>query len=327
MGKTTKYTFLLPAYKGRFLDDMLQSIQCQTYRDFKVIISDDCSPENLYSICEPYLKDSRFTYRRNETNMGKEDLIAHWNLLVDLCETDYLIMTSDDDRYSSRFLEDAESLAIKYPNVDLIRAKVRNIDKDGKVCREEKPSPEFVDQLHFLEQMFCKEYCPCIANFIFKTKPFQENGGFIKFPLAMGSDDATTLLMSANGVANIQTTTFDFRLSGINISYHKEESVEIKLKKIEAANMFCDWMEKFLKSIPVGTPQNKELLSQINKGIDFYLYCCTSSYIFGLDYGNFIKEYKFILQHHLFPNRKIMLKVYLKWWKNFVKRFYKKRIL
>lgn len=42
-----KYTFLLPAYKGRFLDEMLRSIQGQTYTNFKVIISDDCSPEGL----------------------------------------------------------------------------------------------------------------------------------------------------------------------------------------------------------------------------------------------------------------------------------------
>lgn len=49
-----KYTFLLPAYKGRFFDEMLRSIQGQTYTDFKVIISDDCSPEDLRSICEPY---------------------------------------------------------------------------------------------------------------------------------------------------------------------------------------------------------------------------------------------------------------------------------
>ena len=44
-----KYTFLLPAYK--------------------VIISDDCSPEDLRSICEPYLADPRFTYRRNAENL------------------------------------------------------------------------------------------------------------------------------------------------------------------------------------------------------------------------------------------------------------------
>lgn len=42
---TSKYTFLLPAYKTRYLEKMLVSITNQTYTDFKVIISDDCSPE------------------------------------------------------------------------------------------------------------------------------------------------------------------------------------------------------------------------------------------------------------------------------------------
>ena len=36
-----KYTFLVPAYKGRYLNEMLLSIQRQTYTKFKVIISDD----------------------------------------------------------------------------------------------------------------------------------------------------------------------------------------------------------------------------------------------------------------------------------------------
>ena len=322
-----KYTFLLPAYKGRFLDEMLRSIQSQTYKDFKVIISDDCSPEDLYGICMPYLDDSRFSYRRNEKNIGGKDLVAHWNLLVDMCDSEYLILASDDDVYSPRFLEEADALVTKYPQVDLIRAKVRNLDKYGRVCREEQPSNEFVDLLHFMEQRFCSEYYPCIANFIFKTIPFQAKGKFITFPLAMSSDDATTIMMASNGVANIQATTFDFRLSGINISYPKNESIEINLKKIEAANMFCNWMANFRRSLDTGYLQDNKLLSKIDKGISFYLYCCTSSYIYDLGYKNFIKEYKFIKHHNLFPNKKTMIRSYLKWWKKYFKTICKLSIL
>ena len=108
-----KYTFLLPAYKGRFLNEMLRSIQGQTYTDFKVIISDDCSPENLKIICEPYLQDSRFTYRCNQENMGSKSLVSHWNLLVDMCDTEYLIMASDDDVYEPQFLEEIDKLTVK----------------------------------------------------------------------------------------------------------------------------------------------------------------------------------------------------------------------
>ena len=90
-----KYTFLLPAFKGRFLGEMLRSIQGQTYRDFKVIISDDSSPEDLRSICEPYLADPRFTYRRNAENMGSKSLVSHWNLLVDKSAQEALQQISD----------------------------------------------------------------------------------------------------------------------------------------------------------------------------------------------------------------------------------------
>ena len=45
-----KYSFLLPAYKPDFLEVALRSIKSQTFSDFKVLVSDDCSPHDLKSI-------------------------------------------------------------------------------------------------------------------------------------------------------------------------------------------------------------------------------------------------------------------------------------
>ena len=99
MGKT-KYTFLLPAYKATYFEETLLSIKNQFYKDFKVLVSDDCSPENLESIFQRAVgDDARFTFRRNAENMGSKSLVSHWNLLVDLCDTKYLILASDDDVY------------------------------------------------------------------------------------------------------------------------------------------------------------------------------------------------------------------------------------
>ena len=42
-----KYTFLLPAFKPAFFEEALRSIKSQTYSDFKVLVSDDCSPHDL----------------------------------------------------------------------------------------------------------------------------------------------------------------------------------------------------------------------------------------------------------------------------------------
>ena len=104
-----KYTFLIPAYKAEFLHEALSSIQNQTYKNFSVIISNDKSPQDLQSIIFPFLSDERFSYRENTTNMGRNNLVSHWNLLVDLCNTEYLIMGSDDDVYDVHFLEEIEN--------------------------------------------------------------------------------------------------------------------------------------------------------------------------------------------------------------------------
>lgn len=45
-----KYTFLLPAFKPDFLEVALRSIKSQTLKDFKVLVSDDCSPHDLKPI-------------------------------------------------------------------------------------------------------------------------------------------------------------------------------------------------------------------------------------------------------------------------------------
>lgn len=59
--------------------------------------------------------------------MGGKSLVSHWNLLIDMCDTEYLIMVSDDDVYDSRFLEEMDKLVTRYPMVDLFRSRVRGI--------------------------------------------------------------------------------------------------------------------------------------------------------------------------------------------------------
>ena len=120
-----KYTFLLPAYKGKYLEEALRSILSQTYSDFKVIVSDDCSPENLQDIVEKFQDDNRVVYRRNQENIGGKSLVAHWNLLLDLCDTEYCILASDDDVYSPEFLSEIDALTIQYASVDLFHARVQ----------------------------------------------------------------------------------------------------------------------------------------------------------------------------------------------------------
>lgn len=241
MGKT-KYTFLLPAYKATYFEEALLSIKNQTYKDFKVLVSDDCSPEELEPIFNRTVGDDpRFTFRRNQENMGSKSLVSHWNLLVDMCDTEYLMMAGDDDVYDVRFLEEMDKLAVKYLEVDLFRSKVRRITAQGEPFLEDPPVNEYDTHADFLYQTYNCPRLQCIANFMFKTEPLKRKGKFMDFPLAWFSDDATTMICAENGVCNTSDILFNFRDSGINISNDAITDHKGALKKVNATKLFYNW--------------------------------------------------------------------------------------
>lgn len=255
----SKYTFLLPAYKGRFLDEMLNSIKNQTYPDFKVLISDDCSPENLKDICEPYLQDERFSYRRNEKNIGGENLVEHWNMLVNMCDTDYLIMATDDDVYDPDFLFHINELVEAYPDVYVYRARVRRIDEEDTLLMKDMAYDEYQNQLEFLYHLYSFQYQRGIGNFVFKTDTLIQEGGFVSFPYAWYSDLATEMLLAKQGIAHTKEILFNFRNSEINISNMKN-SRNMSRGKMNAAIKYGEWFEQMIISqLDTRSKYNKQL--------------------------------------------------------------------
>lgn len=54
-----------------FICDTIRSVQAQTYQNWEMIISDDCSTDNTKKVIEPYLQaDNRIKYICNEKNSG-----------------------------------------------------------------------------------------------------------------------------------------------------------------------------------------------------------------------------------------------------------------
>ena len=261
-----KYTFLLPAFKGKYLDVALTSILSQTYTDFKVVVSDDCSPEDLQSIVAKYDGDTRVSYRRNEKNMGSKNLVSHWNLLLGLCDTEYCILASDDDVYAPNFLAEIDVLVEKYPKVDLLHARAKCIDANGATFKEDALYHEHVTQLEYFEQLDYYNHIECVANYVYRTETLKAIGGFVDFPLAWSSDTATCNLMAKNGVVNTKDVLFGFRMSGINISSQTNDNKAVSRLKFKACCMYDEMMDNVLKSLkPTGGLQEQYRYQQVCK--------------------------------------------------------------
>lgn len=286
-----RFTFLLPAYKTSYLAEALSGILKQTFRDFEVIVSDDASPEPVKEIVDSF-GDGRISYRRNSVNMGAERLVDHWNMLVQECTGEYLIMASDDDIYDERFLEETAKLIEAFPEMDLFAARSRVIDRDGKIVREEplRDGPRgFEDVCNFLTDAGS---ILCLGNYVFRTSALKAAGGFVNFPYAWKSDSATVLMMSGNGIARTSSTLFSFRRSGENISSIVNDSA-ICRKKIDAATGFKEWSDRLFASKDFDS-------TAIRKNISRRLEGELRDYYRVLSFKEFFRLYRRLLKENWF---------------------------
>lgn len=238
-----KFSFLVPTYKTDFLKEALESMLNQSFRDFEIIISDDCSPNDIKAFVDMYAK-IKITYSYTEANLGAENLAKHWNRLLSLATGDYIIMASDDDVYEYDFLERVNDLILKYPAVNIIRARVRNINELGETIWEDPFYPEYQDEFSAITSYSTV----CVGNYIFKTKRLKEKGGFVDFPYAMGSDTATAIIMSENGMTNTSEILFNYRISEKQISHISKNKIVDK-KKLEGAILFHTWLHSYINDL------------------------------------------------------------------------------
>lgn len=294
-----KFTFLLPAYKPQFLSETTKSILLQTYTEFELIILDDCSPYNLNNIIKQY-NDNRIKYFRNEKNLGGTNLTQCWDKLLSFTDAQYIILASDDDIYKPNFLEEANKLITKYPNIDLIRGKVDIInEKDDIINSEDSIEDEILDFNKFIEFMYIKNSIKCIPNYIFKRTALEKINGFIEFPLAWYSDTATAMLLAYNSVGMINDTVFLFRHSGINISSTVINS-QMANKKSIATLKYNLWFKKNILPLYTGTERKKikrkhnlEIIQMLN----WHLFHCKK--------GDFLKLFFKMIKNRINPSSTI----------------------
>lgn len=289
-----KYTFLLPAYKIEYFQEALESILNQTYKDFKLIIQDDCSPFDIKSIVEKYSHDKRVYYYRNEVNIGGKNLVKCWNNLLEKADSEYIILASDDDVYDIHFLEEIDRLTNKYPQVDLLRARVKPILSDGEQWDIDGIYEEYGDSLYYLHQRHLNNFIRCIACYVFKLEELKKIGGFFYFPLAWHSDDATALLMSKNGIVNTKLLLFSFRHSNINISSRNIDRKDAFQKAIATIN-YDKFFYNYISELSLMYPESILKNNIINKVL--YIH---DSFVFSM-FRNFskycsIKQFIYLLR-------------------------------
>ncbi len=257
-----KFSFILPAWKGRYLRESIASILSQTYRDLELVVVDDCSPDGIRQIVESF-HDERLSYHRNEKNIGGGDLVAQWNHCLTFARGEYVILATDDDLYEPDFLSSFVPLADRYPQADLMRARILQVNASGEIMAIDSCYKEYLSRDEFVYHLL-HGMRGGVPQYIFRRQVLVDRGGFVSFPKAWASDDATAVMMAEHGVVTSQEHLVRFRWSDINISGDSNLIAE----KIIARLQHYEWLKTNLKPINVIDEKSNFL----HKNIDLYLH-------------------------------------------------------
>lgn len=64
-------SIIMPSYNtASYIAESIQSVLAQSYKDWELIIVDDCSSDNTDQIVKPLISDERIKYIKNEKNSG-----------------------------------------------------------------------------------------------------------------------------------------------------------------------------------------------------------------------------------------------------------------
>lgn len=133
----------IPVYNGgAFFLDCLESVACQTFGDFEVIISDNASTDGTADVARSFTeRDPRFRYVRYERNMGAA---ANWNRVVELATGTYFKWLAADDLIGPTYIERCLAVLEQEPDVVLVTPRVRLIDSTGKPLERAPGSDRYV---------------------------------------------------------------------------------------------------------------------------------------------------------------------------------------
>jgi glycosyltransferase involved in cell wall biosynthesis len=144
---------VIPCYNyGRYLRNCVRSVLDQEGVSVRVLIIDDCSPDNTPEIGRALAaEDSRVEYRRHEKNLRH---IATYNEGFEWAAGDATLLLSADDLVTPGALTRAAEVLQQHPDVSLICGKQIVFDEVPPPAptvaswqRRVVPGPQFIEQM------------------------------------------------------------------------------------------------------------------------------------------------------------------------------------
>jgi glycosyltransferase involved in cell wall biosynthesis len=236
---------VVPAFKGRFLAAALGSVAAQTDQRFALYVCDDGSPEDLGAVYRDVFatagEDRSFI--RFDENWGSQSLVRQWNRCVAQTRGEpWIWLFSDDDIADARCVEQfRRALDRGELTGNVCRFNTAIMDGEGAVVEITPPHPQLESAEHFAYHRLRLQRRSFAPEYIFRRAAFDDRGGFVDFPFALGSDDASWITFAGDEpIFTLSGARVFWRWSGGNTSSLNGKN---RAAKVLALAEFSQWIQ------------------------------------------------------------------------------------
>ncbi len=217
-----KVSIVLPTYNGeKYIRESIDSILCQNFEDWELIIVDDCSTDHTPEIIDGYAgKDGRIKVIHNRVNQKlPEALNVGFREAVGEC----LTWTSDDNRYMQNAIREMYSKLTDNEEVKMVCADMKLIDMEGEIRGKCLPYEE--------ERML---YENCVgACFMYKREVLEQVGDYDSGMFCVEDYDYwLRVLVRFGKIEHIAKCLYLYRQHEDSLTFTKKEKIWLQLLKL-----------------------------------------------------------------------------------------------
>ncbi|MBQ9199857.1 MAG: glycosyltransferase family 2 protein [Lachnospiraceae bacterium] len=237
-----KFSIIVPAHNvERYIVDCVESLLKQTFRDFEIILLDDCSTDKtLKIIYEKYNDNELIRVVANKENLGVSNTR---NIGLEMAKGEWITFLDADDWLECNALEKINGYINRYNDVDLIQSNLMVHDARGIYRYQELSELVIEEKKQVIESIISVNYgikkygkygnCRCAGGKFYKNELIKKTNVKFNSKLYLFEDGIFNLHMykAANKILIVNDAFYNYRrisTSGTK-KYSKEKEIQNKL--------------------------------------------------------------------------------------------------
>lgn len=189
------FSIIIPLYnKEKYIIRTLKSVLNQTYKNYEIIIVDDCSTDNSYLTAKNYLLDKNIFYKIIKRSKQGGSCAPARATGCRYAKGKLFAFIDADDEWQSKFLETIKKLYNKYPEAEAFCTD-RNLFINDTIISSSYGTNNIIKKDHIIDlKIFLNIRLSNIGNpfrvpaMAFKPESLDDIGGFIHAPRSSDVD-------------------------------------------------------------------------------------------------------------------------------------------